>query len=304
MSERPRILVGADQSEHGDEAIRQADAWVRRHGGDFLVCHVAPRALGAHPFFPQLVAEEAIAQPESERNLEVAVRDRVARLTRRSPEEVRTIIESGEPAAELVRAAQREGATLVVVGSHDHGAGRITILGNVAESVVRHAPCSVLVARPHSPTGRVLVGTDLSEAALASVELAAEHARLAGARLTVACCLEPRLEAVQDMTNLGASYGFMQEEYADLRRQSEEELARQLDAVGAPGATMILDGEPAPALLRAASETDPDLLVLGARGASGLERLMIGRITEKVVRGARCSVLVVRPARRVHESKA
>jgi nucleotide-binding universal stress UspA family protein len=53
----------------------------------------------------------------------------------------------GEPAAEIVRAARGWGADLIVVGSHArHGLGRI-LLGSVAEAVMRHAGCPVLVVR-------------------------------------------------------------------------------------------------------------------------------------------------------------
>jgi nucleotide-binding universal stress UspA family protein len=62
--------------------------------------------------------------------------------------EVEDVIARGEPAAEIVRAAEEHGAGLIVISSHGRtGLGRI-LFGSTAESVVRHARCPVLVVKP------------------------------------------------------------------------------------------------------------------------------------------------------------
>ena len=53
----------------------------------------------------------------------------------------------GEPAASVVREAERVGATLIILGSHGRTGMARALLGSVAERVVRHAHCSVLVVR-------------------------------------------------------------------------------------------------------------------------------------------------------------
>lgn len=53
----------------------------------------------------------------------------------------------GKPAAEIVKTAKEWPADIIVIGSHGRsGVGRV-VLGSVAEAVMRHAPCSVLVVR-------------------------------------------------------------------------------------------------------------------------------------------------------------
>lgn len=54
----------------------------------------------------------------------------------------------GQPASELVQAAVDVEADLLLVGTHARGAVAKMVLGSVAEAVMKHAPCSVLVARP------------------------------------------------------------------------------------------------------------------------------------------------------------
>ena len=57
---------------------------------------------------------------------------------------------------------------------------------------------------------------------------------------------------------------------------------------------VFLSGDPAEELLRYAAAESVDLIVLGTHGRTGLERLLMGSVAEKVFRGAACSVMVVK----------
>jgi nucleotide-binding universal stress UspA family protein len=57
---------------------------------------------------------------------------------------------------------------------------------------------------------------------------------------------------------------------------------------------VLLAGSPAEEIIQYASEARADLIVLGTHGRTGLERLLMGSVAEKVLRGAPCSVLVVK----------
>lgn len=56
-------------------------------------------------------------------------------------------------------------------------------------------------------------------------------------------------------------------------------------------------GEPAEEIIRLADEAHADLIVIGTHGRSGIERLLLGSVSERVVRHAGCPVLVMRPKR-------
>ena len=57
---------------------------------------------------------------------------------------------------------------------------------------------------------------------------------------------------------------------------------------------VIREGRPAAAILEAAEELKPDLIVIGSHGRSGLDHLLLGSVAEKVLRKAACPVLVVK----------
>jgi universal stress protein family protein len=70
---------------------------------------------------------------------------------------------------------------VVRFGSHGQTSAADTLLGSVSDSIIRHAHCPVLIARPGKQTGRILAGTDFSDPALPALRAAAAETRRVGA---------------------------------------------------------------------------------------------------------------------------
>ena len=290
-----KILVGVDFSEHGDEALRQADAWARLHGDELIVCHVTPRPFGVHMLFPQINEREAEEQPDRERELLERLTRHVAERIGREADGFRVIVDSGSAETELVRHAEEEGARLIVVGSHAHARLKHILLGDTAERVLRHAHCSVLVARPPARTGRVLAATDLSKGSHHALATAADHARRAAAPLTVVCSIERTIDRAESLTvGFGAGYGFVHSMAEKARADAEKRVRDQLAELGVTAEIRVSEEDPLPAILRAAEEIGAELVVVGAVGHTTLRRILLGTVAEKVARTAASSVLVVR----------
>jgi nucleotide-binding universal stress UspA family protein len=121
------------------------------------------------------------------------------------------------------------------------------------------------------PESHVLMATDFSDSAEAALGVAIEYARRMHARLHVLHVFSPgEIELTQLL--------------ADALARAEPEVP-----VSATGA----GGEPAEEILRCASRLPADLIVVGTHGRTGVSRLLLGSVAERVVRGARCPVLVV-----------
>jgi len=67
---------------------------------------------------------------------------------------------------------------------------------------------------------------------------------------------------------------------------------------------VFLEGEPASEIVRYARDAGMDLIVMGTHGRTGMERLLMGSVAEKVLRDAHCSVLVVKLPRGQTHAKA
>ncbi|MCU1283481.1 MAG: Universal stress protein family [bacterium] len=291
---RPPIMAATDLSEPANEAIREGSEWARLRGADLIVCHVVPSLVGSHMLFPQLIEKEAIEQPVLEARVAELVRERTSTVTGRDPEDFKVVIAEGKAYAEILRQAEALGVGLIVVGGHGRSGLASVFLGNVAEQVVRHASTSVLLARPHRKSGRLVVATDFSDVAFAALLAAAEQARLTGGRITLMCSIRERLEPVLAMATLGTTYNFVQEEHDEVRKNAERELQALLERAGVAGDTVVTEGDPAAELVHLAAELVAELAVVGATGRTALRRLLLGNVAEKVTRHAPCSVLVVR----------
>jgi nucleotide-binding universal stress UspA family protein len=85
---------------------------------------------------------------------------------------------------------------------------------------------------------------------------------------------------------------------AHLRRRLEMEAARWSTTDGRLPTLHVRKGQPAKIINEVADEVGADLIVLGTHGRSGLERMLLGSVSETVSRHSSCTVLLVRPKNR------
>lgn len=142
-----QILVATDLTRISRNAVRRADALARDEGAHLHLLHVV-RDPAAQPWAVESYGVDwdglrAEARAEGRRALMAATR-RLARDARVTTLETRV----GAPADEILGYAKRHAIDLIVVGTHGRGRLASTILGSVAEAVVRDARCPVMVVHP------------------------------------------------------------------------------------------------------------------------------------------------------------
>lgn len=289
------VLVACDFSDASNEAIRQADAWARREGAKLSAVHVVPDVVGANPMFPQTASRDAATQIELEKEAIDALTARITELTGRRSEDVHVRARTGAPDASIVREAESVGAELIVVGATGHTGLTRLFLGSTAERVARLAHCSVLVARQSPAGGHVLAGTDLSDPALPAVHAAAAEAKRRGARLHVLHAMEVGVPAWT--TSVGLPFGASSvpvpdDAMASMQRLAEESLRALTEGLDAD--ILVAPGNPASAISKTAETLPAELVVVASHGRTGLARIALGSVADKVIRAAHCSVLVVR----------
>lgn len=242
------VVCGVDGTAGSEEALGQAIRLQNANGSLLLVTatQLANATLaGGFGYDTGLQQQDAEAVLAEARALAPTARSKLVH---------------GDPAEALLREA--EDASLVCVGSPDHGRAAGLVLGTVAARMLRDAPCSILIARPCRKLEAwpltIVVGVDGSDGSVSA---------LAAARF------------------LGDGFGGRVHAIAATADALDSERAREMEPEVREDPRHALDA------LRAASEF-ADLVVVGSRGLHGL--LALGSVSERIAHQARSSVLVVR----------
>ena len=139
---------------------------------------------------------------------------------------------------------------------------------------------------------RVLCPIDFSEGSTHALEQAAAVAHWYKARLTALHVYSPPMPAPGLPVGAPA---------LERQRVGGEATAFVESVLGSATAVEVIvdDGQPVPSILGRAAGLTADLIVMGTHGASGFQRLLLGSVTEKILRTATCPVLTVPPRAQV-----
>jgi nucleotide-binding universal stress UspA family protein len=211
----------------------------------------------------------------------------------------------GHPRSDISCFAKEWGADLILVGSHGHGAVGRFLLGSVAQGVLRTAPCSVEIVRTAltaSSPRKVLLATDGSDCSVGAAHAVAAQQWPQGSVFKVLSVEEWMVVGNQmEAASLSAVYpaSLLEEltmQARDRARSAVETAKDILTCAGlapVPGESIPL-GEPRGVILDTAKEWGADLIVLGSHGRRGLDRFLLGSVSEAVAIHAACSVQVIR----------
>ncbi|HKQ79985.1 MAG TPA: universal stress protein [Blastocatellia bacterium] len=143
---------------------------------------------------------------------------------------------------------------------------------------------------------RILCAVDFSETSVEAFQQAVELARLFGGRLYVLHVIEARPVA-PDLIGID-EVGEMAVELEEKATAALESLVASSASIleGVPLALEVTAGRASVEILNYARDWSADLIVLGAKGATGLEQVVVGGVAEIMMKHAPCSALIVRAA--------
>ena len=291
-----KVLLATDGSEDAALAARAAADLSKATGSELHVVHVLPRfPRHAYPGITPQVYSYVLDETykEARRLLDEEIK-RIEDGGRRVAE---SHIRRGQFVDEILDLTEEIGAGLILMGSRGLGPVKRLLLGSVAEGVVHHAVCPVLVTRGGGeawPPERVVIGDDGSEAAQGAGALAAEIGRLFRAR-GLLVQVYPRLLEV-DVEGRKLNARMINDELRREERELEGRASEVEEHLGKrPTIRIATVGDTAAVLLEAAEEEDePEktLLAVGSRGLGPIQRARLGSVSTKVVRAAKGPVLV------------
>ena len=272
-----RVLLAVDHSRHAEDAARVAADLAAALHAEVRVLHVHEAAITASMFSPQELERASVETAEAADRL---VERTVGRLRGRGVTASGSVRSpDGATAAQIVSAAAEDPADLLVVGSLGASRWRALLVGGVTRAVVQEAPCPVLVVPRHTVPGdlrRLVLGVDGSAGAARAVDLTAELAARLGATVLVVHAVDGSLEDHEpDAIAAAAADAVGHDRIAAVR-------------VRAAGEGAVADALREEALAFAAG-----LLVVGRRGRSAVQRLLLGGVSERLLHTAPCPLLVV-----------
>jgi nucleotide-binding universal stress UspA family protein len=288
-----RVLLATDGSDDG----RTASAWLAQFplpsGSRLLVVSavsIPPSALD----LPTVRDFIASLREEARRTAQ----DARAQLAPRFAESEARVLE-GDARDAILRVAEEWPADLVVLGARGLGAVAGFLLGSVSLAVARHARCSVLVVKPGpGPARGIVIGIDGSESAAAAASFVASLP------------LEPttvvRLTSVIDLPPVPTIAprfvrGVVRAAFADIAKERTAALKQAIARAAVPFKGVVAKVErrvlvdrPTDGLVADAAKSNSGLIVVGARGLGTLSRLLLGSVSESVLRHADRPVLIVK----------
>jgi nucleotide-binding universal stress UspA family protein len=292
-----KILFPTDFSEASNHALPHVVEMSKRFGAEVTMIHVrSPYADDPHSEEYQFFDENrysSFLERELARTSESLSGVPVQSVIRRDV----------SPASGILEFSDEEKCDIIILGTHGRsGLGRF-FLGSVAERVVRHSTIPVLTVAPgregyrDNPRYQQILATfDFSQNSRIAAVRARELADAYGAHLRILYVIEQEI--------LPGYYESWRQQVR-LERPELVERAREslLDVLGEHGLQDVEvkvevgdgDGRVHLDIQRFAVESETDLIVIGTHGLSGVERILLGSTTERIVRIAPCPVLTLHP---------
>ena len=286
-----KILVPVDFSAISEKTTRYALKWARHYGAEVTLFHAI------------VMYEADVDETEHLNRLEDIIRRREAYAQDQlneynkqvNPENipVKSVFRRNVSAANAILEYLDETPfDLVIMGTHGHGGLRKLMYGSVTEKIVRMSSVPVLTV--HTPPEalsikHILAPVDFSDNNKLGLNTAIELAREHKATIHYLHVIEQQLHPSFQVIGIESIFAIN----PDLKKITMDKLKEFCPKHGVDARYTILEGSGAPTIADYAEENDIDLVVMATHGYTGLDHLLIGSTTERVVRSSSKPVLTV-----------
>lgn len=284
MGRYKRILVAVDGSESSKNAFRQA-------------CRIA---LGDKSWLTVITTippyEDLFQMPSIQEKVSIALRAEgekiVAEIKKIAAEEdtyIKTLIEEGTPFDTIIDTAEEGNYDLIVMGRLGMKRIEKALVGSVTARVIGNSQRDVLVFPLNAKIGwnNIMLATDGSKYSISATDKAIDIAQSYGGEVKAVSVVdvteEFQTEAPEAVDRLVAgAKGFV------------EEVRKKAETQGVRLEPLVREGETYKVITDLAKKFASDIIVMGSHGRTGIKRLLMGSVTEKVLGYAPCPVLVIR----------
>ena len=269
MGRYKKILVAVDGSEPSMHALRESFKLATKEGSWITVVSVAPRYIGDLATTVIGNFHKALREPHEKALLEAEESAKAERML------IKTVCVEGEPYEGIVDIAEAEKSNLIILGRKSISRFERVLMGSVTAKVIGHTLCKVLVVPKDAKLTfeKILIATDGSMHSEFASHEAIEIAKSWGSDLIVLSVAKRD----EDLTVV--------KENVDTVKKFAEQEGLEVEA-------LISRGVPHQVIADTAVRKNVGLIVVGSHGRTGITRLLMGSVTERVIGHAGCAVLV------------
>ena len=283
MGKYRKILVAVDGSESSRNALLQAFRFAVDEKCWITVTSVVPPYDGEVEILGVKDIRAALRKP-----CEDALAD-ARKLAEQERALIKTVCEEGEAHERIVDLADAENCDLIIMGRRGLRPVERMLVGRITARVIGLSQREVLVVPNNTTVGwkTIVLATDGSKYSALAAERAIAFAQSYGGELKV-------LSVVDVPTEF---YAEAPQAVDDLVKKAKEYVAKvklQAEAAGIKAEAFVGEAEAHEAITKLAREENADMIILGSHGRTGMRRLLMGSVAEKVIGYAHCPVLVVK----------
>jgi nucleotide-binding universal stress UspA family protein len=286
MARYRKILVAVDGSESSRNAFRQACRIARDDKSWITVLTAIPIFQDQ---FDVLSMKEKVTRTLLEEGEKVLTG--IIRLAKEEDTIIRPMLKEGSPSEMILDAAEEGNYDLIIMGRRGMSRIERALVGSVTASVISHSSRDVLIVPKDTALGweHILFPTDGSKYSELASGKAIELANSYGSSLMVV--------SVVDVTDEFSSQA--PEAVEELIRKAKrfvEDIKKRANGLKNIE-TLVKEGETYEVITNLARESMSNIIVMGSHGRTGMKRLLIGNVAEKVIGYAPCPVLIVKGAK-------
>jgi nucleotide-binding universal stress UspA family protein len=278
-----KILLAIDFSKSSDNLIKNAINIAKTFESGIILIHILPGDIKNEKVRKMIkdVAESQLQQ----------INERIEK------EGVKTepaILKFGKHFDEIIHVANKKNVNLIMIGAGEKIKKDLFKLGTTAEKLVRRSDKPVLVLKKNSDlksVKRILCPVDFSVESRLALNNAINIARRYNAKLYILNVSEP----------INLSYKELKLKWKDINELNRKDLEVEMSSflkdfnlIDVKWESFVKTGDPSQKILKLIKKKETDLLVMGSSGKSSIHRMIMGSVTEKVIREVPCSFLTLK----------
>ncbi|MCM8774829.1 MAG: universal stress protein [Candidatus Omnitrophica bacterium] len=292
-----KVLIAMDFSRHAENLLSCISDLKNVDTEEVILLHIIDPMRIAHWADP-LSSIDDLAVKKMKEDVKKELEKIISKAER--VQKTKHRVEVGVPYQEIVRVSQEEEATLMIMGSHGRSFIKGAILGSVTQNVLRHTTVPLLIVKYKflekekrmecqpicaEMFRKVLWPTDFSSSAL-SVLSVMDDLKGAGAREVV-------IVHIQDIRKLTPHLANKTAEFNRVDTARLVEIKTRLESAGFRVKIVLREGVPFVEINKIAQEEDVSVIAISAKGKSAVEQVLIGSVTDEIVRQHIRPVLVI-----------